>query len=45
MVYLFKLSQPNITQAETQVAIEEDEIDTYLDKQSGLIKRERDEML
>ena len=44
LIYLFKTADEKQL-VELNTNVEEDEIDIYLDKQSGVIKREKDELL
>ena len=44
LIYLFKTAEEK-QPVELNTNVEEDDIDIYLDKQSGVIKREKDELL
>jgi len=45
MIYLLQAAEKNVTKEESEVQVAEDEIDTNLDKQEGMIFRKKDELL
>jgi hypothetical protein len=45
MIYLLQAAEKNVSREESEVQVAEDEIDTNLDKQEGMIFRKKDELL
>ncbi len=45
MIYLLQAAEKNVTNQESEIQVNEDQIDMVLDKQDGMIFRKKDDLL